>query len=229
MLLCRGGYATSAQVGAGIGEARESVRQAFDILQAIFWALTYVLIICYGHRCRKSPAIFMPRLAGMLNFAWGISAFVYQWTTLGRLNLACLVWAILDIYVYAYNVRCLKKCSHRLLYVLLLPAFSALLYMMFHRLDTDCFLISAFALDLIMAVEFVTCVKKIAPQGRILIALTKLLGDLFAWLCYMRNSTFVAIVGAVVFLLNTLYLVLCLDETATPPKKNKRKSRTKLK
>lgn len=101
--------------------------------------------------------------------------------------------------------------------------------MMFRRLDTDCFLISAFALDLIMAVEFVTCVKKIAPQGRILIALTKLLGDLFAWLCYMRNSTFVAIVGAVVFLLNTLYLVLCLDETATPPKKNKRKSRTKLK
>lgn len=41
----------------------------FDILQIILWTLTYALIIGFGLRYRKMPVVFMPLLAGTLNFA----------------------------------------------------------------------------------------------------------------------------------------------------------------
>lgn len=53
---------------------------------------------------------------------------------------------------------------------------------MFRIPNVDGQRISVFAIDLIMAIEYVLCAKQIAPQGRISVGVLKLLGDLFAWL-----------------------------------------------
>ena len=73
---------------------------------------------------------------------------------------------------------------------------------------------TSFAIDVLMALEFVLCAKRVSPHGKIPIAITKLLGNLFAWLYYLCNSSFVAVVGLIVLLLNTLYLAICLEEQA---------------
>lgn len=51
---------------------------------------------------------------------------------------------------------------------------------MFRIPNVDGQRISVFAIDLIMAIEYVLCAKQIAPQGRISVGILKLLGDLFA-------------------------------------------------
>ena len=55
-----------------------------DILQIILWTLTYALIIGFGFRYRKMPVLFMPLLAGTLNFAWEINSLIYQWVICSR-------------------------------------------------------------------------------------------------------------------------------------------------
>ena len=66
---------------------------------------------------------------------------------------------------------------------------------MFRIPNVDGQRISVFAIDLIMAIEYVLCAKQIAPQGRISVGVLKLLGDLFAWLSNMQSSVFVAVCG----------------------------------
>ena len=201
----------------------------FDILQIILRTLTYALIIGFGLRYRKMPVVFMPLLAGTLNFAWEINSLIYQWAISQKLNFGCLVWTVLDIVIYIQNVRYLiiskKKNIRIVLYLLLLPGFIALFYMMFRLPGFNGQLIIAFVIDCIMAVEFLACVKKISSHGRIPIAITKLFGDLFAWFYYMKFSNFVVFIGVVVFLLNLLYLAFCLEENAALSKKKSRRGR----
>lgn len=200
-----------------------------DILQIILWTLTYALIIGFGFRYRKMPVLFMPLLAGTLNFAWEINSLIYQWVISQKLNFGCLVWTILDIVIYIQNVRYLiinkKKNSRIVFYLLLLPAFIALFYMMFRLPGFNGQLIIVFVIDCIMAAEFFVCVKKISSHGRIPIAITKLWGDLFAWLYYMKFSDFIVFIGVVVLLLNLLYLAFCLEENAALSKKKGRRGR----
>lgn len=73
-------------------------------------------------------------------------------------------------------------------------------------------LISVFAIDIIMALEYVWAVKRISPRGKVTIASMKLLGDAFAWLCYMKHTPFVFVTGLAVFVLNFYYLNRCLKE-----------------
>lgn len=80
-------------------------------------------------------------------------------------------------------------------------------------------LMSVFIIDLIMVVEYVGCVKHISNHGKLSIAVFKLLGDLFAWLFYCKQSIFVGIVGAVVLLLNLFYLAYCMEERSQAAKR----------
>lgn len=80
-------------------------------------------------------------------------------------------------------------------------------------------LISSYTLDLIMAIEYVVCSKEISVHGKLPIAIFKWLGDLFAWLFYCKQSIFVGIIGAAVFLLNLFYLAYCMEERSQAAKR----------
>lgn len=198
-----------------------------DILQLSFWTLTYVLILFYGIKWRKSPLIFMPLLAGALNLAWELNKIVFQFMTSESLYLGCLVWLVLDIGIFILNLLYIRKAKQKssyniYIYIACFCGFAAAMYVLFRFPQFDGQLITSFLIDLIMAVEFVLCGKRITQHGKIPIAVTKLLGDLFAWLYYMKNSLFVMIVGVVVFLVNLFYLALCLEERAALSKKKKK-------
>lgn len=100
------------------------------------------------------------------------------------------------------------------IYILVIIGCAVGLWVIFRLPNVDGMLISVFSIDLIMAAEYITRARSIAPHGRIPIAVTKLLGDLFAWLCYAQNSVFVAVTGFVVLLLNLFYLSYSLEHVS---------------
>lgn len=73
-------------------------------------------------------------------------------------------------------------------------------------------LLSSYLCDLVMAGEYVLMVRKVSFAGMIPIAITKLLGDAFAWLAYAHESAVVLAVGIAVLLLNLFYIACCMEE-----------------
>ena len=150
----------------------------------------------------------MPLLAGSLNFAWEINAFISSGAFWGH-----VLWLVLDVFIIILNIYNIRKNKNRLLYCLLIIAFTIVLRLIFVIPEVDGMLISVFAIDLIMAFDFVVNAKKISVHGKIPIAITKLLGDLFAWFAY-SDSAYVNVIGIIVFLLNLYYLAKCFDLSA---------------
>lgn len=72
-------------------------------------------------------------------------------------------------------------------------------------------LISSFVIDIIMAVEYVCTIKHISPRGRTIIGVFRLIGDLFAWLVNKGFSVIVFVIGAIVLLINLLYVAYCFE------------------
>ena len=73
------------------------------------------------------------------------------------------------------------------------------------------YLVSWLALSIVIKYLFEMPVIDVAREGQIVIACTKLLGDLFAWLAYCDASIFVGIIGFIVLILNIFYLSVCLE------------------
>ena len=185
-------------------------------LTIIFWTLAYVIIVLCGIQNRKTPLLYMPLLAGSLNFAWEVNALFLSNVFYGH-----VLWAVLDIFIIIHNVRFLEK-SKRIKYLLFIAVLTFAMYGIFRIPNIDGQKISSFLLDLIMAVEYVLYAKRIAPQGRISVGVLMFLGDLFAWLAYMQNSVFVTVCGLIVLLLKLFYLAICLEQNSHNRKKVQR-------
>ena len=99
----------------------------------------------------------MPLIAGMLNFAWEILALIKSggyWIH--------IVWLLLDCFIIAYNFYILTDFKRRITYGLMTLASFLLLFFVFKA--TNGMLISSFAIDVIMAVEYLVCLKFVVPQ-----------------------------------------------------------------
>ncbi len=179
-----------------------------DTAQILFWTATYLLIVIDSFRDKK---LRMPLTAGMLNFVWELNALVYSphW--------GHVLWLTLNVIILWFNLRYIAKKSgntYMYLYVLGMVAAVAGLYAIFRIPGDDGMLISAFTIDAIMAVDYLLSFKRIDTRGKIAIAVTKLLGDLFALLAYCKESVFVVVAGILVLILNLFYLSACLEERA---------------
>ena len=93
------------------------------------------------------------------------------------------------------------------------------LWYIFSATEYDGMLISAFIIDLIMALVFVLRVHAISKRSKKVIAVLKLLGDGFACLAYFDRSMVAVCAGIGVFLLNLFYLASCFEEAS----RNKRR------
>lgn len=102
----------------------------------------------------------MPLIAGSLNFAWEINALLLSRGFYGH-----VLWTGLDVLIVFHNVRFLEK-GKRKKYLLSIVVFILVLYGMFRIPNVDGQRISVFAIDLIMAIEYVLCAKQIAPPRK---------------------------------------------------------------
>ena len=177
-----------------------------ELLIGIFWALTYLLIVIGGFRYKSDNKFFMPIVAGALNFAWEIHALRISggyWVH--------IVWLALDCIILFQNMGFLSTFRKRLLYGSCVIASIVLIYGVFSVNSFDGMLISSFVIDIIMAIEYVVVIKRISPRLLILIGVCRTLGDLFAWISNLRHSSFVAVIGALVLLVNLFYICYAID------------------
>lgn len=196
--------------------------QIFDFIQIFFWSVTYLLIVAFSFSDKNSPKIRMPLVAGALNFACEVSLLTCGFTA-GR-----FLWMILDVAIIVFNLRYLrcKNARNMWVYMLCVMAAISVLCAIAHIPGGDFLCLSTFVVDFVMAAEYVLRVNHIAPEGKIWIALTKLIGDLFAWLAYLSVSPVIAVIGFLVLLLNGFYLSYCLEELSKQhTKKSKRAMR----
>ena len=172
-----------------------------EVLLGVFWALTYIFIVIGGFRFKSENKLFMPLIAGALNFAWEIHALRISggyWVH--------VVWLALDCIILYQNLYFLSTAKKRLLYSFCVVASIALIYGVCSIEDVNGMLISSFVIDFIMACEYLLAAKKLSPRYLIIIGVFRLFGDLFAWIANLRYSRFVLLVGAVVTLVNLVYV-----------------------
>ena len=179
-----------------------------DNLQALFWCITYVLVIIAGFKSQRFKKISMPYLAGVLNFAWEFTAL-----NLSRgSNLIHILWFGLDLIIVYIGYRFLEDKKKKLLYLTVIFILSVLLKYIFDL--SGGMLISVFVIDLIMAIVYLFEFKQISRYLKIPIAVTKLIGDFFAGLFYCNELKLVAVIAVIVFICNSTYLFLCIREYA---------------
>lgn len=177
------------------------------LLTIIFWSTTYLLIIYHGYRSWQQKPLLMPLLSCCLNFGWEIIALVQS-----RGFWGFIIWMLLDIAIVIMNVHHINTGKMKMAYLIsiLLSILSCWFFFRFPNIDGK--FISVYAIDLIMAIEYLAVIKQISPHGKMPVAITKLLGDFFAWICNIHYMKFIAVTGFAVLLLNLLYLYLCIKE-----------------
>lgn len=188
----------------------------FDYLQIIFWSITYLLVIIAGIKGWGSKRISIPYLAVTLNLSWEICAIVVSGGYWGH-----IAWLGLDCIILFLGFSFLEKKSQKVRFLMKIVVFTIVLSAFF--IPVNGMLLSSFAIDLIMAISFFINRKGLSPILKIPIAVTKLLGDVFAWIYYGPNNAIIMVIGIIVFMFNVYYLFYCIDEKL----RNSRKSRMK--
>ena len=179
-----------------------------------FWSLTYLLIIFNSIKYRTEKMVYMPLIAGALNFGWEINAIIESSGYWGH-----IIWLALDVVILTYNLYILKNNVQRIIYFAIIVLCIFMLYGVFSIRAFDGMLLSSFIIDIIMAIEYVAAVKRISPHTRTLIGLFRLLGDGFAWIANMRLSKAVLMIGIAVLVINMIYLCCCLEFQNSPVEK----------
>ena len=200
----------------------------YDTLQALFWILTYFLIIVFYLSDKGKKQFYIPLTAILMNYAWELNAVI-----ISRGLWVHILWVGLDTFIFYSHYRVLyhlcrsdravknnKKKKQKkgnttaisyylnYTYLLGLVVFFIILLFIFRLKNGQLF--SVFTIDLLMAVLFLLSINKLSLRGQIPIAGIKLLGDLFAWLFYKSETPFVNVVGILVLLINTIYFLFSI-------------------
>ena len=186
----------------------------FDVLQASFWSLTYVLIIFYNLR---HHILGIPPIAILANFAWETAAMIQDihGQIISPIHIA---WFSLDlVIIVTYLLSCAPAYFKRKhdIYIYILSVYSICLAVFLFLFSRGGMLLSSFLIDCTMAIEY--CVYSFRPQFAkhplsIAISSAKLIGDLCAWVYYKSFSPAVFYIGLIVSLLN----LICLGNTLLP-------------
>lgn len=174
----------------------------YDYLQAIFWSLAYILIIVYNIRYKT---LGIPVISISSNFAWETVALINDIKS-NSFDLIHVIWIALDILiVITYFVFCEPLYTKHKFPLLLLYLIEVIVFLIVFGRNNG-MLLSSFVIDLTMAIEYVIySLNKKLKFNYVLFAIfvTKLFGDLCAWLYYKAFDNQVLLIGIIVLLLNS--------------------------
>lgn len=182
----------------------------WGILTLLFWSITYILIVAAGFLSRKEKKLSMPYIAGALNAAWEIAATIY---THG--NPGFIIWFIIDVFILFWGFFFSPSVKQRIIYCASILLSTCILLFAFEKF-TPAFLFTVYLIDVIMAFEFLVKRTKLSSKFKITIAVTKLLGDLFAGLTFSYMYDFIIVFATVSFVCNCIYLIACIKEYFKP-------------
>lgn len=182
----------------------------WGILTLLFWSITYILIVAAGFLSRKERKLSMPYIAGALNAAWEIAATIY---THG--NPGFIIWFIIDLFILFWGFFFSPSVKKKIIYCASILLSTCILLFAFEKF-TPAFLFTVYLIDVIMAFEFLVKRTKLSSKFKITIAVTKLLGDLFAGLTFSYMYDFIIVFATVSFVCNCIYLIACIKEYFKP-------------
>jgi len=189
---------------------------AFDLVQALFWGGTYFSIILFGFIFFQKKIKSIPLTAVILNFSWELNAVIESrgyWVHALWLSLDAVV---LFLTLWSFDKRWLMMR----IAIALLVVFSVALHFIFGVENGQ--LISVFVIDCLMAASFFAFYSQIDIRGKVIVAIFKLMGDLFAFLAYKNTLLFVEVAGWIVLVFNSVYLIFCLADTIKALRNTKR-------
>ena len=178
-----------------------------QILYVGFWTLTYALIIIAGYNSRRIGMVSMPYIAGILNLVWETCAVISNPTFWGYYP-----WIVLDLIIAYIGYRFLPSKKDKCKYIIVIIMSTVFLYFLTVLWDST-LIISVYAIDFVMAILYIFQYRSISPKLRITIAITRLLGDLFAAVEVLQSplkALYPLVI--IVFIINCIYLVMTILE-----------------
>ena len=183
----------------------------FDVLQAVFWSLTYIFLIVYAIKYKKHG---IPLVAICLNYAWETVSLTQSILNGAQTALIIhITWFLLDTVIVAlflfHETSIFQNQRDKLVF---LVSYAASIIFLAALFKSGGMLVSCFAIDLIMAIAFLAFAfgkEMVFSLISISIGITKLIGDLFAWL-YYRYESIVDLIGIIVLLCNIAYILILL-------------------
>lgn len=181
-----------------------------DHFQAIFWSLTYILLIIHSLHYKDHG---IPLSAIVLNFAWETVALQnsIQSNHFSDSLLIHIAWFFLDLIMVilflSYETKISENKSRKIIFLFAYIISTICFVFLFNR---RYMLLSSFLIDLFMAIAFLLYLLFKYPNRNLLIYLvgfSKLLGDLCAWY-YYRNNPFIHEIGTGVLICNLLYIMI---------------------
>lgn len=196
-----------------------------DYTEAFFWTLTYIIIALTGIINKNEKRICIPLPTLWINFSWEAASVIYSFE--GGFHLSAqgdfirFSWFFFDLFILFCFFQKNKFSKSNLLaligylsiFVVLAPLF--FYSFIYHELGMP---ITAFIIDALMEIFFWFHRKKLDPSNRLLIGITKILGDLFAGIYYGPVHPVVVVLACVAFCFDVLYIIFAIKERKLDPK-----------
>lgn len=179
-----------------------------DILQVLFWFITYVLIVAAGVCGKDEKKVSMPYAAGVLNLGWEACALQQSSGLWGH-----ILWLGMDLAIVYIGFTRLSSTKQKVYYAA--SIYMTILILAYVFSLENGMLLSAFAIDLVLAIAFLLDRKKLSDKLKRWIAVTKLLGDGFAGLYYGPKQPVVAVLAVLILVCNVIYLFSCFRNPGT--------------
>lgn len=176
-----------------------------EVITAIFWAITYLLICISGFLSKDVRKIAMPYVPGVLNYAWEVNALVYShgvWVY--------DIWWGLDMLIVFWGIYFLDSKRMKIIYIISVIMSTICLKMIF-SFEYGA-LVTVFLIDLVMAISYLVRFKSLSPFLKKEIAIFRFLGDFFAGVAGIKYSPYYAIFSIIVCILNGIYVYKCFFE-----------------
>lgn len=124
--------------------------QSFDVLQGLFWSVTYILIIVYNAKNRNTN---IPLIAIFINFAWEIKALLQDIAVEETASFIHIAWCGLDAAIVGSYLLLCKPVYFKKIFLMPIFLLGLLSFMVAFR-HPNGMLITSFFIDFTMEMEY---------------------------------------------------------------------------
>ena len=196
-----------------------------DYIEAFFWTVTYMFIALVGFINKDDSRLAMPKISLFTNFAWEVASIIVLndafFSQGGYIRFAWFLFDVLILLTVLKKKYALKDLKIRSIFFF----FSWFALMVFFvegfKFGKLFMPISAFIIDAGMEVCFWFQRKKLDPSLRLVIGVSKILGDFFAGIYYGYYDYLIIPLAIVAFVFDVLYIIFAVKELKENPEINK--------
>lgn len=178
------------------------------IMVAVFWIIVYVLILYVSVKDRQLKKKVIPCIAVCFNISWEL-ACTFRWPNWGKI--IAFSWCLINLVIIWFAFRALDSDRKKKFYGIILICVLILDCVTFEYIKI--ILYNAYIINLVMSAAFWIERKEINVFFKIPIAITKLIGNVFALFAFGNYYHYtLGIIESVALIFDFMYLGYCFAE-----------------